>query len=424
MQYISLKDSSLTYFIAKGEVSELSGSSRFNVFDNEIVSRPKPNKNKIENTTATCDYLHSILSDNMSEMLFVRLLVVYTSLWQQCKKEKFTSERKLDRLELLEGEIMRANKCGYDFMVKYKIVGENIAQSNSRYQTEKRKKKTDRVINRSKVKSKMYALFNLKNSRKFMAFYSVSFPVGTSDNQAFECWNAMLTACRKRFNLTNYVWVTERQKNGTLHYHMLTNNWLPVLLVNKIMAKIIDNKVNQGLMSWGSAGWYNKEWSDNGVKRTKRVYSNPCMSNYNGVDVDSIFNSKRHKKTGKNMNPTEVREWVSKYVTKYVTKNTEKFTHLCWHCSRSVSMLFTSTILFLNEKRYITDCLPFGYLIGSEMTDELSKYYMRFKSEFNDTWAFLFKPPQSLYEKIKLYNDMISIEYEPQRIFKLNNITN
>jgi len=78
----------------------------------------------------------------------------------------------------------------------------------------------------------MFALMNLKCSRRFIAFYSVSFPEGTTDDQAFECWNLWLTRLRKTYNLLNYIWVTERQKNGTIHYHMLTNNYMPILQIN------------------------------------------------------------------------------------------------------------------------------------------------------------------------------------------------
>lgn len=87
---------------------------------------------------------------------------------------------------------------------------------------------------------------------------------------------------------------------------MLTNNYMPILQINRAMGIIINNKVLSGAMSWG----------------------NSSLDRFNGVDVDSIYNSKRHKKTGKNMNPTEIRNWLSKYITKYVTKNSEKFTHL------------------------------------------------------------------------------------------------
>jgi len=354
-----------------------------------IVKKEKSKKGKIENETATKEYLKTRLTDNMADHDALHIIIAYTSLWQKCKRERIKDKSVLKRLKTLKMALNKIASGGSDFFIKHALVHETIAQQNSRYQTKKRVKKEYKQINKSKVKAKMYALFNLKNSRKFMAFYSVSFPIDSSDDMCFKCWNYFLTACRKRFNLVNYVWVTERQKNGTLHFHMLTNNWIPIQSANRVMAIIINNKVLEGEMSWGASS----------------------LDRYNGLDVDSIYNSKRHRKTGKQLNPTQVREWVSKYITKYVTKNTEKFIHLCWHCSRSVSMLFTGTILLLEESRKITDFLP-----------SIREKYLNYKSEFNDTWVFKFIPPDNIFERVRIYNDRISVGYEPQRIFKTTNI--
>jgi len=382
MQYISLNNSSLTYFISKGSLTELSGSSKYNVVNNEIVMKEKSPNGRIETRSGLLDYLHNSLSDNMTEKLINRMIWNYLILWANCKREKFTSEIKLTRLETLENLIMKSIKTNPDFVIKSEIVNKTIEEQNSRYKTVKRSMKDKREINRTKVKSKMFALMNLKCSRRFIAFYSVSFPEGTTDDQAFECWNLWLTRLRKTYNLLNYIWVTERQKNGTIHYHMLTNNYMPILQINRAMAIIINNRVLENKMHWGGSS----------------------LDRYNGVDVDSIFNSKRHKKTGKSLNPTQVRQWITNYITKYVTKNTEKFSRLCWHCSRSVSILFTATLYMIQEARKVTDFLP-----------RIRNKYINYRSEHNDTWVFCFVPPECIFEKIRLYNDLIFGEFAPEK---------
>ncbi len=389
MDYISLNNSSLTYFTAKGELSKLSGSSKYNVFNNEIVIKEKPKKNKIENKSALQDYLQQSINDKTADKLFWRVAINYASCWQKCKREKFTSEKDLNRLELLAEIVQRGLYGGEYFPVKYSICEKNISAQQSRYQTKPRIKNTKKRLNKSKVKGKMFALFNLECSRKFIAFYSVSFPLGNSDEELFICWNYWLTSLRKTFGLNNYIWVTERQKNGTLHFHMLTNNYMPITQINRSMGIIINNRVLNGFMKWG----------------------NSDINRFNGVDVDSIFNSKRHKKTGKLLNPSEVRNWISKYVTKYVTKNTETFSHLCWHCSRSISILFTGTIILKEISRVVTDYLP-----------RIRQLYTNFKGEFNDTWAFHFVPPEHLFDYIKLYNNLIFGEYVPNKIKIKNSI--
>ena len=383
MQYISLNNSSLTYFTVKGELSELSGSSKYNVFDNEIVTKEKRPNGKIENTTAIQDLLKFVLTDNSTDNFSKRLIHSLSFQIYKCECNNYSDEHDNNRLIALIELVNKYRVIGSDALIKLELLHSRITQMNSRYQKAERSKTNVRVLNKSKVRGKMYALFNLKCSRKFIAFYSVSFPLTTSDDMAFVCWNNWLTMLRKSYNLSNYIWVSERQKNGALHYHMLTNNYMPILQVNRLMAIVINNQVEQGLISWGGSS----------------------LDKYNGVDVDSVYNSKRHKKTGRNINPAQLREWLSKYITKYVTKNTEKFTHLAWHCSRSVSMLFTSTILLLSDSRKITDFLP-----------RLRHLYINYKGDFNDTWSFKFVPPEHLFLKIRYYNDMIFAEYEPEKI--------
>jgi len=389
MQYISLNNSSLTYFTSKGSLTEMSGSSKYNVIDGQIVMKEKSPNGKIENRSAVLDHLQASLTAEMSDKIIMRMIYNYLVWWSKCKSEKFTNEKHLCALERIETILMQSTWGNNDYPIKRAITHQNILEQNSRYTRSKRIMKDKRTINRSKVKGKMFAMFNLKCSRKFIAFYSVSFPINTSDDQAFECLNYWLTKLRKTYNLKNYIWVTERQKNGTLHYHMLTNNYMPILQINRAMAIIINNKVLDGEMSWG----------------------NSSIDRFNGVDVDSIYNSKRHRKTGKNMNPAEIRNWLSKYITKYVTKNSEKFTHLCWHCSRTLSMLFTNQLFKIQESRKITDFLP-----------KLRHLYINYKSDHNNTWIFKFVPPENIFERIRMYNDWLFVEFEPEKYIPKNHI--
>jgi len=253
MQYISLSNNSLTYFTTKAPLSQLGGSSRYKVYDNQIVKPKKKESQKIENTRATQDYLNQVINANMSESVIKRIKLNYLNLLIKCTEHKFSSERELTRLELLKEVLDKALLFGNEMPLKQALIRENVDQSMSRYQHILRSKLTEYRMNKSKVRQKMFALFNLKCSSKFIAFYSVSFPVNSADNECFKCWDYWLTCLRKNFDLTNYIWVSERQKNGTLHYHMLTNNYMPILQINRAMAIIIDNQVKDNLMNWGGA---------------------------------------------------------------------------------------------------------------------------------------------------------------------------
>lgn len=105
----------------------------------------------------------------------------------------------------------------------------------------KRKEKTGYKLNKKKVREKCSAFFGLKQSRKFMAFYSISFPQNFPDDFSYKCLNTVLTRLQEKCRLKSYQRFSERQKNGTIHFHLVTNNDIPVCTVNYFMAKAIYN---------------------------------------------------------------------------------------------------------------------------------------------------------------------------------------
>lgn len=202
----------------------------------------------------------------------------------------------------------------------------------------KHSRKKEYKINKSKVRKKITALCRLSSSKKFLAFYSISFPASIKDDEIYIIFNRWLTNCRKRYGLNTYVWVAERQNNKTLHFHLLTNNYMQISDVNRAMSAAIQTSVKNGRASWGASS----------------------STLYNGVDVDSIQHQKKrqyetremYRKRMKRAFKHSIKErvnWATSYMTKYMTKQDETFTHLASHCSRNISQLFTSIILSDND---------------------------------------------------------------------------
>ena len=73
MKYISLTNSALSVFIAKPQLSELSGSSMYKVLDNELVKSKYKYVRTIENKTVQHDFAESIITDRMTVDLISRL---------------------------------------------------------------------------------------------------------------------------------------------------------------------------------------------------------------------------------------------------------------------------------------------------------------------------------------------------------------
>lgn len=248
-------------------------------------------------------------------------------------------------------------------------------------------------INKTKVRKRLTALCRLKRSKAFLAFYSISFPVKTDDKVIYQIFNKWLTNCRTRYGLTTYVWVVERQKNGTLHFHLLTNNRMDIQTINKAMANSIETTVNQGLAEWGSSS------------RTL----------YNGVDVDCVQKPKQRqhetreqyrKRMGayKRSSIYERIKWATLYMTKYMTKNDDVFKHMPSHCSRDISQLFTSIILS------DSDAQP--YLI--ELSDDPDKYDI-YNNDRLTFYVFKDIQPEKVYSMLDKLNNILYETYRAEK---------
>lgn len=183
---------------------------------------------------------------------------------------------------------------------------------------EKRAKKKLYKLNKKKVREKCTAMFGLKASRKFLAFITISFPMGFPDRNALRCLNTALTELRKRYKLKTYIRVSEYQKNGTIHFHILTNNYMYVRMVNRLFAKAIRHEIKKD-----------------------KLQVNFDFDKYNGVDIKRVDNNKRA---------------LASYLTKYISKNTIEHEKIPFHCSRDVSQLFTAET-FSNE-----NCADFRFI--------------------------------------------------------------
>ncbi len=81
------------------------------------------------------------------------------------------------------------------------------------------------------------------------------------------------------------------------------------------------------------------------LNQKKRGYISENVNvtkNYNGVDVENLNRSKKHRSRSTKLSKKERQRKITRYITKYITKNDVEFQRLTWHCSRDVSALFTN----------------------------------------------------------------------------------
>lgn len=133
--------------------------------------------------------------------------------------------------------------------------------------------------------------------------------------------NNFFTQCRQRFELQNYIWKAEKQKNGNIHFHIVIDKYVHYSDLQRIWNKILDGmgyiedyRINQ--QAWHSKGfkprpWLFKTWS---LKSQVEAYKSgkvTTWSNPSGtVDIHSLKKIRNAKA----------------YLAKYLTKNSDVYT--------------------------------------------------------------------------------------------------
>lgn len=181
-------------------------------------------------------------------------------------------------------------------------------------------KERDFQVNKSLVKKRVWLMFVIPRFIRCLYFVSVSFPIGLDDDLIYLIWNSVLTNLRKNKGLKTYLWVAERQRNRTLHFHMFLGDYVRIRDFNSAVRSSILNLYKKKKISYDSY--------------------RSCIS-YNGVHFSKdksgkVLNLRRVKKF-------DLRKRVMCYLTKYISKGSgvdlDLKHHLAWSCSLNLSCL-------------------------------------------------------------------------------------
>lgn len=184
-------------------------------------------------------------------------------------------------------------------------------------------------INKKEVSHRIRNFVNQMPGEKQLYFWTVTFPEGTSDDTAFILLNKWLTRLRKENMLRSYLWITERQKNETIHFHIAVHQRICVKKANKFMRACLFTSID-----------------NNEIK-----YSRQDALKYNGVDIAKNRKTRRVTNFAKHKNEKN----LISYLTKYVTKNDAEFYHLAWHGSRDYSNLIIS--VRMTSREFLVDVI-------------------------------------------------------------------
>jgi len=175
------------------------------------------------------------------------------------------------------------------------------------------------TIDKTQVVHRIKGYLNAMKGEKMLYFWTVTFPKGTTDDTAYLLLNKWFTRLRTEKMIKDYLWVAERQQNGTIHFHIVVNHRMDVKRANRFMRASIMYSIDKSEIDW----------------------TREQAKNYNGVDICKDRKTKRVTNFAKQNKEKS----LSNYITKYITKNEGTFEHLAWHSSRGYSNLITSVRL-------------------------------------------------------------------------------
>lgn len=238
----------------------------------------------------------------------------------------------------------------------------NIKRVTSNELSEQIKSKIKKSFNWMLKKSRnKYVEINNKSTPHKLSFITLTLPSkqNHSDVEIKKCLNQLITEFQKIHLLNNYIWKAELQKNQNIHFHIITDSFIPWNVLRKKWNRIIEKL------------GYIKEFSK---KMNNLTYKN-YLKMYNLEDTEKRKNYFiQEKRSGwKNPNSVDVRNVVSNkkaemYLLKYINKNVTNENDTEWR-------KITGKRVALSEK--LSQIRFLGSVIKSQK-EKLFSYFFKF----------------------------------------------
>jgi hypothetical protein len=186
-------------------------------------------------------------------------------------------------------------------------------------------------------------VFNFK-----MAFITLTLPssqIHSTSEITSSCFNQWLTEIRAKYNMQNFVWRLEFQKNGNVHYHIATDCYIEYHIAQKIWNRIVNKlgyveRFTEKFMQMSFSEYCNLDHNNNIDKNElSRRFAKGRANGWKipkSVDIKSCTSGKA----------------IAYYISKYFSKKENEFNKCnsldnednsfglrLWFCSRSLSKL-------------------------------------------------------------------------------------
>lgn len=166
-----------------------------------------------------------------------------------------------------------------------------------------------------------------------------------------QCLNQLLTELRQRKELLNYVWRAELQKNGNIHYHILTDGYIHLgrlrSLWNRQLKKLGYIEAYRSRFKGMSFIDYNNLFKDRkgyGLEQTKRSYAFGKKTGWrqpNTTDIHSVY---KIKNIGAYVSKYMAKEGKNEGMAKSGQEDKRYISSRLWACSTRLSQFEIGTL--------------------------------------------------------------------------------
>lgn len=143
-----------------------------------------------------------------------------------------------------------------------------------------------------------------------------------------------LDKCRKLGLLQNYVWRAEKQKNGNIHYHILTDTFANFSLFRRIWYSALRTA---GYLQTYTAKFSTMDFKTYQLQKFNAGKTIHAISSAYAHGVRCHWNEPPACHTTDISDISAVAKYVSKYISKSDAENPNIVTGRCWGASQSVS---------------------------------------------------------------------------------------
>jgi len=203
-----------------------------------------------------------------------------------------------------------------------------------------------------------------------------------------DCFNQLLTELRTTQNITHYVWVCEKQLNGSIHFHLLLDQrvdweylrrrWNSLInkygFVDRYQSKM--QKLTYSQYVKLRTKDYKKEITKEDFEAIKKAWDFGQRTNWtqpNSTDIEPLHNVdnvgayiSKYMSKGYSHTSDEQKEYISKLagnieINNETAKNFYQIDGRIWQCSQTVSKarkcIVEAEDYFIEEINYLTDSI-------------------------------------------------------------------